>query len=135
MTSSSTKGTYYRGRMRKWLEARGYVVAQLERMHMLRPGKFVKRDQLGADLLAVNGECVLFVQVKMGGESWRQRGLNEARKAFEPFPIPPNAEQWIAVWEVGAEAPLIWRRTHLTQGVWLSMEPQQLALRLPKEGK
>lgn len=112
MRSTSQRGSYYKSRTVKWLKARGYVVAQLERMLMVRgkPGLFVKRDQLGADLLAVNVSAVLFVQVKMGGRSWRKRGLSQARLEFERFPVPPGSEQWIVVWETKARRPLVSKR-------------------------
>jgi hypothetical protein len=111
--SNSARGSYYRARSKKWLEAQGYTVAYLERMLMVAPGAYVKQDQLGADLLAVRAGItagVLFVQVKMGGASWRKRGVSEAKKEFEKYPLPDNCLQVIHVWEPGAHEPLVWRQ-------------------------
>lgn len=129
MSSNSAKGSYYRQRSKKWLESLGFTVAQLERMMMVAPGTFIKKDQLGADLLAVRegpGIGVLFVQVKMGGASWRKRGVSEARAEFEKHPLPANSMQVIHVWEPGAREPLVWMRDALG---WQAPEMQK-ALRL-----
>lgn len=123
MVSNSQKGQYYKARTKKWLEERGYVVAQLERMHMLRPGKgnapplYVKQDQLGADLLAVDANGTLFVQVKMGGAKARLgHEMTKAKQVFEAFPVPPCAEQMIVVWDPGAREPSVFRRARTADG-------------------
>jgi hypothetical protein len=123
MTSAVARGSYYKRRSKAWLEARGYTVAHLERMFQVAPGRFVKRDQLGADLLAVDDRGVSFVQVKMGGATWRKRGLSSARKAFEPYPLPDGTQQVIHVWEPRARAPIIWRRVGPCDG-WVGPETE-----------
>jgi hypothetical protein len=117
MPSASQKGSYYKSRTKKWLESMGYSVGHLERMLVVRgkPGLFVKRDQFGSDLLAVSATQVLFVQVKMGGATWRKRGLSSARIEFAPFPVPPNSVQMIVVWEPRARQPLTWLRRHCAE--------------------
>jgi hypothetical protein len=111
MASNASRGTYYRQRTKRWLEERGYVVAQLERMHMIAPGVFTKKDQLGADLLAINRDHVLFVQVKMGGARAKTgTQMTKAKREFELWPVPLGSEQWIVVWEPGAHDPRVYRR-------------------------
>lgn len=111
--SNAAKGSYYRGRTRKWLEESGYVVAQLEQLAWIRrggepcatcgqPSMFAtKRDQLGADLLAVqDGEPVTFVQVKLGADK-----AMAARREFAKFPLGNGARRWIVIWEPRAHEP------------------------------
>jgi hypothetical protein len=103
--SASAVGQHYKARTKKWLEARGFHVAHLERLMVIhsKPGMFVKRDQLGADLLAVSDHAVVFVQVK-GGVTWRAN-LAAARTEFERYPLPPCAVQAIVGWSKGARQP------------------------------
>lgn len=108
MPSSAQKGQYFKLKTKKWLETKGYVVAHLERMLMVAPGRFVKQDQLGSDLLAVNTSHVLFVQVK-GGLTWRS-GLSAARHEFEKHPYPSGSMQWIVGWDPRARMPAVYCR-------------------------
>lgn len=71
-----------------------------------KPGLFVKRDQLGADLLAVNADRILFVQVK-GGASYKTSGVSKARTEFDRYPCPVGAAQWIVIWPPRARVPII----------------------------
>lgn len=96
------KGNYYKLRTKKWLEAKGYEVAFLERMMWIpdkrEPGKLIpiKRDQMGADLLAMSKEHVVFVQVKLN-----RNNIGAARIEFakHTFPESKEIEKWIVVWE------------------------------------
>lgn len=107
MKSASQKGSYYKMRSKKWLEAQGYSVGYLERMQRIfKPGSteliFVKRDQFASDILAVNKDEVIFVQVKLGNKN-----TADAIRKFKEFPCPPPAKQWVMTWEVGARQPEI----------------------------
>ena len=99
MPSAVAKGQYWKSRTKKFLEAAGYQVAFLERVLWIQ-GKFgrvpVKRDQFGADLLAVNGLEVIFVQVK-GGIRCRDH-VADARRAFAKYAFPAGTKQWIVLW-------------------------------------
>src|SRR6185436_8702979 len=64
--SNVARGAYYKGRTRKWLIEMGWQVADLEVIRYVGAGIPVKRDQFGADLLAVSAKRLLFVQVKSG---------------------------------------------------------------------
>lgn len=77
---------------------------------MRPPGRaplFVKRDQLGCDLLAVNEREVLFVQVKFHGDEDRRKqiALREALALLRSFPCPPCARQVVLVWRRGDRSP------------------------------
>jgi len=106
MPSAVAKGSYWKARTKRWLERQGYRVGFLERMlhiqgkHGLIP---VKRDQFGADLLAVKRARIIFVQVK-GGESWRSQ-LAAARDEFARYPLSAHAEQWIVGWRPFVREP------------------------------
>lgn len=111
MKSAAAKGAYYKLRTKKWLEARGYAVAFLERVQWIPPrvpgGRMIpiKRDQLGADLLAMSRSEVILAQVKGGGTARRQRAA--ARRTFDQFPIPAFVQTWIVTWQPRAREPEI----------------------------
>jgi len=96
-------------RTRKWLERQGYVVATLERMQSIPSSSggfvFVKRDQLGCDLLAMNAAHTRLIQIK-SGESWRSQ-LAAARAEFAKYPLGPGCAQEIFGWTPRARAPEI----------------------------
>lgn len=110
-SSAAAKGSHYKARTKAWLEKRGYDVAFLERMFLLhkpadklRPGESpmipIKRDQMGADLLAVSETEILFVQVQLGREHIAKR-----RAEFSQHRCPPPAKQWLVIWEKGGREP------------------------------
>lgn len=109
--SAVATGTYYRARAKKFLEADGYVVADLEKMfRIVNPATpdrvlWTKRDQLGSDLLACNRSEILFVQVR-GGKSARS-GVAAALKKFASYPCPPSARQIVMMWLPRARQPEI----------------------------
>ena len=76
MSSNAAKGSYYKARTKKYLLACGWQVADLEVVKTIYPEGYgvgksfsVKRDQFGADLLAVNAERIVFAQVKGGAQA------------------------------------------------------------------
>jgi hypothetical protein len=104
--SASQKGNYYKLRTKKWLEAKGYSVAFLERMLWIPPKVKgdrmipVKRDQFGADLLAVNHDEIIFVQVKLN-----RKNIAAGRHEFARYTFPPSTQRWIVIWEPKAHEP------------------------------
>lgn len=98
--NAAATGAYYKRRTKMWLERHGYVVAYMERVQWI-PGKPgarmipVKRDQFGADLLAMNREAMALVQVKF---QRKEASTAAARRTFDQFPIPPFVQTWIVVW-------------------------------------
>ena len=109
MPSNAKKGAYYKARAKKWLEARGYQVADLERVYWIRGQIPVKRDQFGADLLAVSPDRIAFVQVK-GGEQARGEGqFPAARREFEAyrFPDSPIVRKLVLAFAPGCRSPRV----------------------------
>lgn len=100
-------GNYYKLRTKKWLEKKQYSVATMEQMYrVFNPTSkaiiYVKRDQFGADLLAMSQEELIFVQVKFNTARGK---INEAIKEFAKYPFPDFVSRWIIVWEKGAREP------------------------------
>lgn len=109
MATNVSRGAAAKARTKKWLLAVGYQVADLEKVHWIfTPGGRmpIKRDQLGADLLAVSSTAVVFVQVK-SGESARTGTFPAARRAFEVFTFPASVQLWIVAWPPRARAPRV----------------------------
>lgn len=109
MTSSAQRGSYYKARTKRWLESKGYQVADLEKMHWIfrsgQPALATKRDQFASDLLAVSARAVIFVQVK--GASAARGNFPDARRKFESFHFPPWTRQWVIAWPSGSRSPRI----------------------------
>jgi hypothetical protein len=106
MPTAVAKGQYWKSRTKKWLEREGYQVAFLERVLWIQGahGRVpVKRDQFGADLLAVNGAEIVFVQVK-GGIARRDH-IADARREFAKYAFPAGTKQWIVLWAPRARRP------------------------------
>ena len=108
MPTAVAKGQYWKSRTKKFLEAQGYQVAFLERVLWIQTayGRTpVKRDQFGADLLAVNELEVIFVQVK-GGIARRDH-VADAKREFAKYAFPAGTKQWIVLWAPRARRPEI----------------------------
>jgi hypothetical protein len=106
--SAASKGAYWKLRTKRWLEARGYQVAFMERVHWIQTdtGRVpVKKDQLGSDLLAVSRDRIVFVQVK-GGKTGRSN-LAAGRTTFAQFVFPAGTQQWVVMWKPRAREPEI----------------------------
>jgi len=108
--SNNARGAYFKKRTRRWLMDRGYQVGALEIVHWIyRPGRPpipVKRDQFGADLLAVNKVEILFVQVK-GGKAAVGGTFPDARRKFAEFTFPPGARRIVIGWPPRARRPRV----------------------------
>lgn len=105
--SNAASGARWKARSKQFLERRGYVVWDMEvvRTNWTSSGPLpVKRDQLGADLGAMNEAEVLFVQVK-GTRTERRPSLAPARRAFQQFRWARCTRREIHVWRLGASNP------------------------------
>lgn len=109
--SRASTGNYYKNRTKKWLEKDGFVVANMETQFRVvtkdkKTGEdkviFVKRDTFGADLMAMDGSRLVFVQVKTN-KGDIAAGLKELAK----HPYPPFVELWVVRWEPRAREPEI----------------------------
>src|SRR3990167_1081199 len=108
MPSNAARGAAWKARSRRWLEAHGYVVVDLEIVrNIFTPrGMFShKRDQLGADLMGVNADGYLWVQVK--GYTVKRPSLAKGRRDFAAFPKPPWTKKVIMLWKLRAREPEI----------------------------
>ena len=122
MSSNAESGARAKARTKKWLEEFGYLVADMEKVYWIQTprGRLpVKRDQLGADLLAVlpavGLRCpgpypftseMVFVQVK-SGVSARGGTFPSARRVFAAFPVTAVAQQAVVAWPPRARQPRI----------------------------
>lgn len=101
----ASKGNYYRRKTRLFMEGKGYIVEYLEIQQRFFDKKrnktgFVKRDLFGADMLAMNGQEMVFVNSVFG-----KGGVSEHIKRFNQYPFPPKTNRWIVVWELRAREP------------------------------
>lgn len=107
MRSAAAKGQHWKLRTKQWLERQGFVVALMERVQTVPSSSggfvFLKRDQLGCDLLAMNMLVTRLIQVR-GGDTWRSQ-LAAAREEFAKYPIGPGCVQEIFGWTPRARAP------------------------------
>lgn len=110
MVSNAQRGAYYKSRTKKWLEAKGYQVADLEKVHWIfrenQPALATKKDQFASDLLAVSLRSVIFVQVK-GGGAVTAGNFPDARRKFAQYQFPPWTRQWVIAWPARSRVPRI----------------------------
>ena len=107
MPSAVATGSYYQHRTVTWLTRHGFAVAITQRMlSVWTPRGLVhtKRDQLGADVIAMGQDQTLVIQIK-GGATWRS-GLAAARKEFAKYPLGPGCWQVIMGWSPRAREPV-----------------------------
>ena len=101
----ANKGNYYKRKTKVWFEADGYTVEYLEKLqHIYAKGKviYIKRDLLGADLLAVNDkEFILANVISNKGD------LAKHIKRFKEYPNPSFIKRLIVYWEARAKEPEI----------------------------
>lgn len=109
MSTAVSRGSYWKQRSKRWLEACGFVVGAMHFTGWMKigPNRFVPftRDLFGADLLAVSAERTWFAQIK-GGASWRDE-LAAARRKFARYPLSAGCQQVILGWTPQARAPEI----------------------------
>ncbi len=109
MASNASRGAAAKARTKKYLMARGFQVADLERVHYIytRAGMLpTKRDQFGSDLLAMSGDSLFFVQVKSGKSASGGTFLS-ARREFAKYRFPPFVDCLIVAWPPRAREPRI----------------------------
>lgn len=110
LASNVSRGAQAKGKTKKWLEARGYTVGDLEIVRWVwkagKPAFAVKRDQFASDLIALGHDTVVFVQVK-SGESARGGTFPAARREFATFTFPAHSRQIIVAWPPQARVPRI----------------------------
>jgi hypothetical protein len=102
MASTTSQGNYYKRRTKEYYEDLGYFVAYTETLQsMFIKGvmRYRKRDLVGADGIAMNGEEIIFWNSKStvaGHVSWlKSTGSSEFRK----FPFPKCVKLQLVIWE------------------------------------
>lgn len=112
MASNVARGARAKARTKAWLEARGYAVGHMEVVHRLmtpRGPAAVKRDQFGADLIALaHGRTeVLFVQVKQGRAAAGGNFPDAVRAFAEYSDYAPRVRRIVIAWPMRARFPRI----------------------------
>ena len=96
MPNATQRGNISRNKTKKYYEARGWQVQKAEQSTFFffggRP-RIKKQDLFGADLLAMNGEEIVFIQVKTGKPQ-----MAECRKEFAKYAFPPFVKKVVVCW-------------------------------------
>ena len=104
--SKISKGNYYRLKTKKWLEKDGWTVENLEKTQRIftkdKGVLFIKSDLWGADLIAVNGIDIIFVQCKT-----HKSDISKGIKELSRVPWPASVKRWVVRWDAGAREPTI----------------------------
>lgn len=95
-------GDYHVRRTTEWLEGLGYDVEKTEKYQRIvkkdpETGElstlYLKRDVFGADLVAKNGERMIWVQVKQNPGD-----ISKGMKQLAQGQWPPHVERWVVYW-------------------------------------
>lgn len=109
MSITSARGARAKAKTKKWLEAQGYIVGDLEIVKWVyRPGGKrlpVKKDQFASDLIGVRADHIAWVQVK-GGKT-AKAAIPAALRAFSAFHWPPGSVQMVVAWPLRAREPIV----------------------------
>jgi hypothetical protein len=110
MASNASRGAAAKAKTKRWLEARGYTVGDLEIVRWVwkfgKPAFAIKKDQWASDLLAIGHNTVLFVQVKSGASA-SGGTFPAARREFATFTFPDCTRQIIVGWPPLARTPRV----------------------------
>ena len=105
MTSNRQIGIRNRTKTKKWLEVQGYIVEVSEVNKICYFGGrlvAVHKDLFGSDLLAMNGNEIVFIQCKSNKDN-----ISSAIKEFSKYPFPASVQKWVICWELRARTPII----------------------------
>jgi len=101
-----TKGKYYERKTKLYYEKKGYSVYNLESSKTIWTPKgmiFRTSDICGADLMAMNGIDIIFMQVKSN-----KTDISKGKKELLAHPFPPFVKKWVVLWEVRAKEPNVY---------------------------
>lgn len=111
MPSAVQRGAYYKARTRRWLEAQGYQIFELEVVRWVKkPGGEripIKRDQLGSDLGGMREDGYVFCQVKGGAQARGGGQFPPAQREFRRYRWGPASRRWIVCWAPRVREPRV----------------------------
>jgi hypothetical protein len=114
MSSTTSKGNYYKRKTKLWFEKMGYFVVLTEYTTAIPiRGRtiWIKKDLLGSDGVSMSREKNQFI-------FWNSKGTEGDRKAvldhksagkleFAKFPFPDCVERWVVIWQARVKEPTI----------------------------
>jgi hypothetical protein len=108
MSSTTSRGNYYKRKTKKHYEKLGYTVQLTEFTCGLMIGGrciYKKIDIFGSDGIAMNGKEIIFWNSKHIGKEGEFKKINEqgqirnAKKEFAEFPFPKYVKLHIVMWK------------------------------------
>lgn len=103
--NATQRGNANRLKTKKWYEKQGYDCAVVEQAKFwnFRGRRFVsKKDAFGADLVAMNGEEIIFIQCKS-----KDPKLAECRREFAKWQYPKFVKKVVVSWKPRAREPRV----------------------------
>ena len=104
MSSTISRGNYYKRKTRDWYEKQGFVCQLSEFTCGIMAGRrtfYRKIDLFGSDLICMNGKEIIFANSKATTED-RKDGISkmksEAKIEFEKYPFPASIKKQVVIW-------------------------------------
>lgn len=101
--SKVSRGSYYKKRTKDYYEDLGYQVQITEFMTTLVFGNkkiFKKIDIFGSDMIAMNGEEILFINSKHATDKDSKKAvIYQGKKEFSKYKFPPFVKTILVIWE------------------------------------
>lgn len=112
MSTTTSRGNYYKKRTKEYYEALGYTVQITEFMcgRQIAPGKiiYVKKDVFGSDGIAMNGTEIIFWNSKhFTGTNTLANEKSQGKKEFRKYPFPKTVKRVLVIWEPRKRNPTI----------------------------
>jgi len=108
MPTKKQKGNYYQKRTKDWFIKEGYAVYIMENkrsIYLPKTGTVLYQtyDIAGSDLMAMNGEEIIFIQVKSNASD-----INKGMKELNAHPYPDFVKKIVVLWELRSREPNIY---------------------------
>lgn len=103
--NATQKGNANRLKTKKWYKKQGYDVGIAESARYCFFGgkpRVFKQDLFGADLVAMNGEEIIFIQCKS-----KDPKLAECRREFAKWQYPKFVKKVVVSWKPRAREPRV----------------------------
>ena len=113
MSTTVSRGSYYKLKTHKWFKSQGYFTAPTEwKATIPIKGRtiWVTRDLLASDGIAMSKEKNQFIfwnskfAINDAGQSDRKWS---GKKDFNKFPFPDCVERWVVIWRHRISTPTI----------------------------